>query len=405
MNPPRILIARLSAHGDVVTTLPVIAALKARCPDAMIGWLVDESAADLLKGIAAIDALHIFPGKAIKQTLKTPKTWWSLFKILKALTQELAQNNYDACLDVQGLFKSAFLPAMAHIPRRFGFARTRECADIFYTDKLPAINLRDGGRHVVDCYVDAAHQTMSALGMAALPNKAFPTFPLPEQPCWLENNLKSELEALRCHESLTGKALVMIAPATRWASKQWPPEHWQTLLKGLLAKGHPVAILGGPADRALCQAIEKDVLVETPSSKRTAQASPGLLLDWTGKTRWSDLWQILPHGDVFIGPDSAPLHMAAAVAHATGRPQIIGLYGPTAAGRTGPYPSQTHPHVVLNTSLECQPCFKKQCRWPSNHAAFMQCLQALCPQWVLASLDNLQRDGGLGGIENPLLSA
>ena len=73
--PARILIVRLSAHGDVIHTLPLLAALKKHAPHTHIGWLVEASAAPLLAGHPLIDQLHVSHRKDWLKRAKNPLNW------------------------------------------------------------------------------------------------------------------------------------------------------------------------------------------------------------------------------------------------------------------------------------------------------------------------------------------
>ena len=85
----------------------------------------------------------------------------------------------------------------------------------------------------------------------------------------------------------------------------------------------------------------------------------------------ADLYALFQRTRLLIGLDSAPLHIADAV----GIPEIIGLYGPTAPGRTGPMGEK---HTILSTALSCQPCFERDCPI-KTHA----CMTQLTPEIVL----------------------
>ena len=61
MSIERILIVKLSAIGDVAHTLPCLTALRKARPDAEIGWIVQEPAAQLLRNHPQIDHLIIYP--------------------------------------------------------------------------------------------------------------------------------------------------------------------------------------------------------------------------------------------------------------------------------------------------------------------------------------------------------
>src|SRR5690349_10796123 len=115
--PQRILIVRLSAHGDVMHTLPLIQAIRQQNPQAMIGWLVESSAASLLEGHPGIDQLHISQRKRWLSLTKNPLNWPSIANEIHALIAELKNAQYQVSFDVQGLLKSAIWPWLAKIPQ------------------------------------------------------------------------------------------------------------------------------------------------------------------------------------------------------------------------------------------------------------------------------------------------
>ena len=58
--PQHILLVRLGGIGDVICTLPAVEAIRAGFPDSLIGYAVEERAADLIVGHPAIDVAHVF---------------------------------------------------------------------------------------------------------------------------------------------------------------------------------------------------------------------------------------------------------------------------------------------------------------------------------------------------------
>ena len=76
---PRIMIVRLSAIGDVIHGLPVLNALRGRFPQAMLAWVVEEPAAELLRGHQALDEL-----------ITVPKGWLTKPKQVRALRGKVA---------------------------------------------------------------------------------------------------------------------------------------------------------------------------------------------------------------------------------------------------------------------------------------------------------------------------
>lgn len=342
----RILIARLSAHGDVMHTLPLLAAIKRHKPDAYVGWLVEASAAPLLENHPLIDRLHVSHRKRWMKQIQNPAQWEQVWTEVRTFMQEIKAGGYHISFDTQGLLKSALWPMLAKIPIRYGFKDTREFADLLYNRHLPPMIIRDTTTLAVKRYLDFAH----AVGCPV----ERPEFVLPPVAPGSIRKVDALLSTLTSPEW----PLIVLAPFTRWPSKHWPMESWAQLLPELLKLDVRVAILGAPADRANAALIIADAL-------------PNRVVNLVGQTDWPDLYALFHRTRLLIGLDSAPLHIADAV----GIPKIIGLYGPTAPGRTGPTGEQ---YTTLSTALSCQPCFERHCPI-KTHA----CMTRLTPEIVL----------------------
>ena len=95
--PRRILLVKPSALGDVVHALPVLHLLKRRFPSARIDWLVGSAFAPLLDGHPDLSAVVPFDRK-------NPRS-------VPDLARRLGETGYDLAIDLQGLFRSGWLPA------------------------------------------------------------------------------------------------------------------------------------------------------------------------------------------------------------------------------------------------------------------------------------------------------
>lgn len=350
-HPPftRILIVRLSAHGDVIHTLPLLTALKEAWPDLHVGWLTETSAVPLLEYHPLIDRLHVVDRKRWLQQGRNPLQWRGVWREVCAMRAALRAEGYEVSLDVQGLLKSAIWPWLADIPHRYGFRATREWADRFYTKRLPPMNLRDSSTPAIQRYLDFA----SALGAkpSEIPPCVFPPV-LPAAAHQVETSLSS---------IDTSSPMVALAPFTRWASKHWETAYWPRLIALLCEMDAIPVLLGGPGDKTSVAALLDEV----------SEAHRSRVLNWVGQTDWPTLQALLPRMALLIGPDSAPLHLADAL-----NVPVIGLYGPTAPGRTGPVGKKS---TVLSTSLSCQPCFERQCSLKTH-----DCMKQLTPDMVSA---------------------
>lgn len=382
--PKRLLIVRLSAHGDVMQTLPLLGLIRQAYPDTHIGWLVEESAAPLLENHPAIDALHVCRRKAWLSQLKKGQLLPVCHEAREFVTA-LKSQHYTHSVDVQGLLKSAVWPWLAGIPNRWGYRATREWADRFYTHTLPPHDLTDPNTPTVDWFTRFAEALYGIDRTPYLDGENLCVQRKRQQP-WpflLPTLAPDDCQSAQVWcRSLPNEAapLLIAAPGTIWPSKTWPADYWYTVLGRLNQWGWRVVLVGSPSERALCEELRSKLL------------QPALVLNLAGQTTWPQLLALMPHADFMLGLDSAPLHVAQAVAaNNQGKPYILGVFGPTGPQRTGPI---GHQHKIVAMDLPCQPCFNRTCHLTGE--AHHQCMKGLSPEVVLQTLAEMAANQGIG---------
>jgi heptosyltransferase-1 len=295
---PRILIVRLSAIGDVVHTMPVACALKEHIPRAFLAWVVEGRAAGLLRGHEAIDELIELP----RGWLKSPLGVWRLYRRLRDL-------RFDAALDVQGLTKAAFAALLSGAPRRIGFGNPwgRELTQWMNNELVDT-----PGLHVVDRNL----RLLRPLGIQS----AQVRFMAPEHEAD-----RHVAEQIIGRHGLEG-GYVVINPGAGWPSKIWPAERYAAVARHLGDKWNlpSLAVWSGEEE------LNMSLLIGT-GSQGHAQIAPGTTLPV--------LAALARRAKLFIGSDTGPLHIAAAV-----DTPCVGLYGPWPADIHGPYGAR---HIVL----------------------------------------------------------
>ena len=102
----RILIVRLSALGDIVHALPVLAAIQEAFPAAEVDWLVEENYAAILSLACRADTPHHRPRDVRMRESPDAISFAGVPGYLRAASYLRAQH-YDVALDLQGLIKSA----------------------------------------------------------------------------------------------------------------------------------------------------------------------------------------------------------------------------------------------------------------------------------------------------------
>lgn len=296
VGTPRILISRLSALGDCLLTMPLLCALRDHFPRASLTWVVEHNAAPLVRGHRCLDHLIVLR----KGWLKSPR------QILR-LRHQLRELQIDIAIDPQGLLRSGLAARLSGAPRRIGFAAPvgREL-----TPWLATQTVEPESSHVVDRQLEL----LVPLGVK------WPRvrFEVPEDDS-AAARVDDYLRDLRCD------ALAVINPGATWDSRLWLMERYGQVARHLSQRGYAsVVTWAGQRERGWAQAIVE-------SSAGTAHLAPSTTLP--------ELAALVRRARLFVGSDTGPLHLAAAV----GTP-CVGLYGTTRPEQSGPYGSQ---HIVL----------------------------------------------------------
>ena len=322
MDNQRILIVRLGAIGDVVHTLPALAALRRAMPAAHLAWVVERGgAAKLLQGNPALDDLIELDLRGWRKNLAAPETLAAIRNSLGSLRAE----KFDLSLDFQGLLKSAMVPWLARIPRRIGFAKEalREPASRWLLNESVAA---DDDDHVIKKNLRlAAHLGCDVSGELE--------FPIALD---VEDEKFADEQLGRCDG-----ALAILNPGGGWPTKLWHTSEFAAIADRLWeAYGIRSAITYGPGELSLAQAVV--------AQSRTGAAFPLA----------STLKQFLAlarQAKIFLGSDTGPMHLAAA-AHTP----IVALFGPTSARRNGPFAAGDL--VVERFDLDCRTdCYRRYC--------------------------------------------
>ena len=284
----RYLVVRLTALGDILHTLPAVAALRAAHPDARLDWVVEKKWAPVLEGSPAINEVIPFERRS--------------FAGAAACLRRLRQNKYTCTIDFQGLYKSSVIAALSGARRRVGFERgwAREAgAALLYSERVvPA------GRHVAELNYSLA-EAAGAL------RPATPAYPL-RVPAGGAASIKARL-AERGIEKF-----IVVAPAGSWGAKLWPAERYGQFCREFESRSKVrVVVIHGPSEKQIAEEV----------CRASAPARPEII-----STTLEELMALLSRARCMIAADSGPLHLAAAL----GAP-VVGLYGPTDPARNGPF--------------------------------------------------------------------
>ncbi|HWR06367.1 glycosyltransferase family 9 protein [Sporomusa sp.] len=317
MQYNNILIVKLSAIGDVIHALPVAPALKKCFPQAKISWVVEKTAYELLTNNPYIDEVIVFE----KTNFKTVS---GLLRHAPKFITELRSRRFDLALDLQGLFKSSIISFLSGATTRFVYENAREGSGLL--SRRIVGNYAAG--HVVDRYLDVVR----ALGCH---------IDQPEFPLAITKAEAEQAGSLIAHAGLkAGIPYVVLALGANWSNKIWPAENFAELCDRLSDDGQVVpVIIGGPGEIPLLNRLLEHTRIPPVSL--------------VAKTSLKQLAFIIKHAQAFIGGDTGPMHLAAALGTPT-----IALMGPTDPIRNGPYGDS---HQVILINRDCIGCWQRKC--------------------------------------------
>ena len=344
----RALVVKLAHFGDVLLASPVLSALKRHAPKVEVDALVYAETAPMLSGHPALGELFTIDKAWVDQGLISQLA--SEFQLLK----RLRARRYDLVVALSDKPRIAWLT-------RFTGARHAVTADRpgrpkfwrrsfthFYS--LP----RGNSRHTVEIHLDALRR------LGILPGQE-------ERRVLLVPGEAAEqrAEALLASHGLARKQFIQIHPGSRWLFKAWPAPRVARLIDMLVERGERVVLTGASGGNEAAYLREVFAQLRRP------------VTDLTGKLDLKELAGVTARARLFVGVDSAPLHIASAM----GTPAVA-LFGPSGEVEWGPWQIA---HRIVASDHACRPCGINGCGG-SNRS---ECLETLPVERVLAAIDEL----------------
>ena len=319
----KILIVKLSSIGDVVHTLPALAAIKRAMPSAEISWAVERGAAEILRGNSLLERLIEIDTRALRRKNRIGET----FDAARRQFADLRATVFDVALDFQGLLKSASIARLARARRLFGFSKEnlREPASRFLLSGSFETEKRI---HIISKNLALAEKALDiTIADGAL-----------EFPIFTEMEHKREAEAII---EKSGENFAILNPAGGWATKLWHAEKFGALADKLWEEtGLTSVITTAPNEAHLARKV-----LENSKSGRVSAVEPSL----------KGFYELAKRARIYVGGDTAPTHLAAAASA-----PIVGIFGATEWWRNGS-PNEND-ICVERTDIDCRAdCHKRSC--------------------------------------------
>ena len=306
----RALVVKLRHHGDVLLAAPVLSVLKAHAPKLEVEALVYDDTAPMLDGHPALAQLHCIGRKWRHLGV------WQRLRHERVLLRALRARRYDLLVHLTEHPRGAWLArllgvhyAVAPIQRERGAWWHKS-----FTHLYPLVR----NRHMVEVNLDALRRIGIRPGVHERRVQFVPG-----------HEAEQRIAALGLPE-----AFVHLHPASRWTFKCWSAERNAQLADRLAAEGHPVVLTSAPNETAFV-----DEIIGQATSKPLSLA---------GQLSLKELGALTARARLFIGVDSMPMHLAAAMGTPT-----VALFGPSSEDEWAPWNVKQR---VVTSTHSCRPC-------------------------------------------------
>ncbi|NJD61928.1 MAG: putative lipopolysaccharide heptosyltransferase III [Deltaproteobacteria bacterium] len=331
-NVRSVMVFKQRHVGDVLLATPVFRALRAAFPSARIAAAVNEGTQEMLAGNPDIDRIVIF------RRSERDRGGMARLREEARFLSEVRSCRPDLAVQLTEGDRGAILSLLSGAAYRVGAAAARpglSGKQRFFTHLGP----------MPPPYRHAVLRDLDVLVAAGIPHAdlslRFVFSPRDRE----QAMLKAKGAGLPENADMA-----VIQPTSRWTFKCWTDEGMAGVVAFLAGKGIVPVVTSGPAPE------EAEMAARILKMSGTA----GVLL--AGSLSLKELGALIAAARLFVGVDSAPMHIAAAVGTPT-----VALFGPTGAYNWAPWegidwgyaadrPAGTRHvgrHVVVQKEWEC----------------------------------------------------
>ncbi|MBI1840942.1 MAG: glycosyltransferase family 9 protein [Verrucomicrobia bacterium] len=298
----RLLFIKLKHIGDALLLTPTLKAIRETHPHAVIWVVVRQGAEGILEGCPHIDRL-LTASAPEKERRGLGDSWRQI-----EMARRLRQQRFDFAFELSDGDRGRWLAWLSGAAERVA---TRHYVRLNWSARR-AITRFSSAPWTQGHRVEKDYQLVREC------------LPLPETP----PGLVFVEERSRIPLCFPGwKRFAVMHPGTRWTRKQWPVAHWIEVGRSLQGRGLGVVVSAGPD-------AEERVLATT-----ICEALGGDAISTDGQASWAELAGLLRKAALFIGVDTAAMHLAAACQCPT-----VAIFGPSIPGMWRPWKT---PHRLV----------------------------------------------------------
>jgi heptosyltransferase-3 len=342
----RVLVIQLRHHGDVLLTSPVLATLKAAAPQAQVDALVYADTAAMLRGHPALNELHALARGTKLGLMDRLRGEWRLLMALRS-------RRYDLLVHLTDHPRGAWLSRV--LGPRWSVAFERPGRGGWWRRSFSHLARQPRGtpRATVERNLDLLRR----LGVHPSIDDKKPRLAT-DAPTLARAQDKLRLAGW------SGQPYAVVHPGSRWMFKAWTVEGNAKVLDHLAARGLALVLTAAPDAQ------------ETRFGDEILRGSRAECIDLRGRLTLEELGAVIRHARFFVGVDSVPMHIAAAV-----DTPGVALFGPSSDIEWKPWSEAVQ--VVASRDFPCRPCGIDGCGGSKRS----DCLATLPAGQVIAAID------------------
>ncbi|HNV87018.1 MAG TPA: glycosyltransferase family 9 protein [Candidatus Omnitrophota bacterium] len=330
--------------GDAVMVLPAIQALKDHFPESKIDFLVSSPVVPLASAHPAVSRVYEFRNSYFSPGF----SWGSALREWLGFAWIFRKNRYDLAIDFRGDVRNILLIFLAGIPRRIGRGLTG--GKFLLTDCLAEIP----GEHQIEKNLDCV-RILGCETKETAPNIFLPDFFRKDFSTNFYDTLKDAV-----------RPWMVVQAGSGYPSKRWPVGNFTELIGRWLEDSRgTVVLIGGNEETELGRTLAKRGM---------------RVVDLTGKTSFEELCALVDSADIFVGNDSGPAHIAAAL----GRRTVVLFSG------TNEYAAWVPRGLfvsVIRHEVSCAPCHEKICPMPRH-----DCMEGISVEKVFRCVKGMMNE-------------
>lgn len=336
----KILVINLRYIGDTLWMYPFIKNLKLNLPHAEISALINEGGEVFLKLLPELSEVIVLQRKAIKGR-------YGFGKFIRFLIQ-IRKKRFDTAIMLTNSDRPTIISFISGAATRIGYESDSWWRRVLLTKKCKWDSNKNP--HMIEHHL----QILTELGL-----KIYDTSLTIEVP---NNIIEKTIERFSVLKTRNKKS-ILVHPGSRNHLRQWGVKNFAEVINSI-SEQYRIFLIGGPSEKHIIE----DIMNNLKKSPDIVSTDVDLL----------EFAALCKHSDLFIGNDSAPIHIAAATGVF-----VIGIYGPTLSKYCGPW---TDKRALFDMStVPCRPCEQDECINQEKQA----CLNIVTPGMIIDKVVNI----------------